>query len=167
MTTNFPELLRVLSQGKVEFIVVGGAAAIAHGAATLTQDLDVVYNRIPENLDRIVSALAQSRPYLRGAPPGLPFDWSVATVRNGLNFTLITSLGAIDILGEIAGGGNYANLLPHAATIELYGIECLCLKLDKLICTKRAAGRAKDLNAIAELEALLEETASAQASVIS
>lgn len=116
---------------------------------------------------RIVTTLAPARPYLRGAPLGLPFDWSVATVQNGLNFTLITSLGAIDILGEIAGGGNYANLLSDSVTIELYGINCLCLKLEKLIATKRAAGRPKDLNAIAELEALLDETGAAQAKGIS
>lgn len=117
------------------------------------------YNRSRENIERIVSALAPYRPYLRGAPPGLPFDWSARTVLNGLNFTLTTSLGAIDILGEITGGGNYADLLPQSAFIELYGVKCLCLKLEKLILTKRAAGRPKDLNAIAELEALLEESA--------
>jgi len=95
---------------------------------------------------------------LRGAPPGLPFDWSVRTISNGLNFTLTTSLGAIDILGEITGGGTYDELLPYSRQIELYGIKCLCLNLEKLIDTKRAAGRPKDLNAIAELEALLEES---------
>jgi predicted nucleotidyltransferase len=158
MTTNFPELLRVLSQAEVEFIIVGGAAAIAHGSATLTQDLDIVYNRDTKNIERVVAALTDYSPYLRGAPPGLPFDWSARTIRNGLNFTLSTSLGAIDILGEIAGGGSYEDLLPNSSNIELYGTKCLCLKLEKLIETKRAAGRPKDLNAIAELEALLEES---------
>lgn len=159
MKTNFPELLRILSHAKVEFIVVGGAAGIAHGSAMITYDLDIVYNRSNENIARIVAALSEYRPYLRGAPPGLPFDWSDRTVKNGLNFTLTTSLGAIDILGEIAGGGNYEDLLSEAGEIELYGIHCLCLKLEKLILTKRAAGRAKDFNSIAELEALLEERA--------
>jgi len=158
MTTKFPDLLRTLSQARVEYIVVGGAAAIAHGSATLTLDLDIVYRRSKENLKRIVGALAPYSPYLRGAPPGLPFDWSVRTISNGLNFTLTTSLGAIDILGEITGGGTYDELLPYSRQIELYGIKCLCLNLEKLIDTKRAAGRPKDLNAIAELEALLEES---------
>ncbi|HKO36568.1 MAG TPA: hypothetical protein VJV21_08815 [Pyrinomonadaceae bacterium] len=159
MKTNFPELLRILSHEKVQFIVVGGAAGIAHGSAMITYDLDIVYDRSNENIARIVTALSEYSPYLRGAPPGLPFDWSDRTVKNGLNFTLTTSLGAIDILGEIAGGGNYDELLPEAGEIELYGINCLCLNLEKLILTKRAAGRAKDFNAIAELEALLEERA--------
>jgi hypothetical protein len=165
MTTNFPELLRILSEARVEFIVIGGAAAIAHGSAMLTYDLDVIYNRSTENLEHVVSALAPYQPYLRGAPPGLPFDWSIRTLHNGLNFTLTTSLGAIDILGEVAGGGDYAALFPYSRHIELYGIRCLCLTLEKLILTKRAAGRPKDFNAIAELEALLEESGPTESSI--
>ena len=95
--------------------------------------------------------------YLRGAPPGLPFDWSAATLRMGLNFTLTTSVGSIDLLGEIVGGGQYEDLLPHALTITLFGAEVRLLDLPWLIRVKRAAGRPKDLEVIAELEALQEE----------
>ena len=67
---------RVLSGGGVEYIVVGGVAARAHGSARLTNDLDVAYRRTPENMARLVAALAPHAPYLRGAPPGLPFRWT-------------------------------------------------------------------------------------------
>ena len=70
--TDFGALLAALGDCKVEYIVVGGAAAIAHGSARLTQDLDIVYRRTPGNLDRLVAALAARKPYLRGAPAGLP-----------------------------------------------------------------------------------------------
>jgi predicted nucleotidyltransferase len=152
-----PEALRVLSAAGVEFIVVGGAAAIAHGSARLTLDLDLVYARTPANIERLVAALAPCNPYLRGAPPGLPFQWDAQTLRRGLNFTLTTSLGDLDLLGEITGGGGYDALLPHSATLSVFGIECRCLGLERLIHVKRAAGRPKDLEAIAELEALKEE----------
>jgi hypothetical protein len=79
------------------------------------------------------------------------------TLARGLNFTLTTSLGDIDLLGEIAGGGTYASLAEHAVVLDLYGHRCLCLDLPKLIEVKRAAGRPKDFEAIAELEALLQE----------
>ena len=102
-------------------------------------------------------ALAPHSPYLRGVPPGLPFRWDASTVRAGLNFTLTTKLGAIDLLGEIAGGGGYAALLPHADRVTIFGVSCLCLGLRKLIEVKRAAGRPRDLQAVAELAALLEE----------
>ncbi len=154
---DFEGLLRALAGAEVDFVVVGGVAAFAHGSARLTLDLDVVYSRRPENLQRLVAALTPLKPYLRGAPPGLPFRWDAETLRRGLNFTLRSDLGDVDVLGEITGGGGYDDLKPHSALTVLFGIECSCLGLEKLIATKRAAGRPKDIEAIAELEAIWEE----------
>jgi predicted nucleotidyltransferase len=156
--TDFNALLQLLSENDVEFIIVGGAAATAHGSARLTIDLDVVYNRSRLNITRLVNGLRPFAPYLRGAPPGLPFDWSDETIEKGLNFTLITKLGALDLLGEIVGGGNYQQLLPHTIEIEIAGVRCRCLALERLIKVKRAAGRPKDLEVVAELEQILIET---------
>ncbi|MEO8619426.1 MAG: hypothetical protein ABI625_00090 [bacterium] len=158
--TELEELLAALHDSGVEFIIVGGVAARAHGSARLTDDVDVSYSRTPANLARIIAALAPLQPYLRGAPPGLPFDWSTATLRAGLNFTLTTSVGSIDLLGEITGGGGYDDLLPHALTLTIFGRATRLLDLPWLIRVKRAAGRPKDLEVIAELEALQEEIAS-------
>lgn len=152
--TDFKALLEALVDANVEFVLVGGLAAIAHGSARLTQDVDVVYARDPKNLERLAEALAGHRPYLRGAPPGLPFRWDATTLQHGLNFTLETALGDIDLLGEIAGGGRYEDLLPHSIELRVFDRAVWCLGLEKLIETKRAAGRPKDLEAIAELEAL-------------
>jgi len=156
--TNFTALLKLLTENEVEFIIVGGAAATAHGSARLTIDLDVVYKRSRSNIERVVNALSDIKPYLRGAPPGLPFDWSVETLEKGLNFTLITTLGALDLLGEIVGGGGYDQLLPHTINIEVAGVLCQCLGVEGLIKAKRAAGRPKDLEVVAELEQILSET---------
>ena len=155
--TDFEGLLNALQGAGVEFVLIGGMAGIAHGAARLTYDLDIVYERSPENVERLVKALQPLDPYLRGAPPGLPFRWDVETVDKGLNFTLTTKIGDIDVLGEVTGGGGYHNLASHSTVIEVEGTPCLCLNLDKLIEVKRAAARRKDLDAITELEALLEE----------
>ncbi len=155
--TQLETLLMALHDAHVEFIIVGGVAARAHGSSRLTDDLDVSYARSPANLARLVTALAPFTPYLRGAPPGLPFDWSVATLSAGLNFTLTTTTGAIDLLGEITGGGGYDALLPHTITITAFSLELQLLDLPWLIRVKRAAGRPKDLEVIAELEALQEE----------
>jgi predicted nucleotidyltransferase len=156
--TDFKALLRLLNDNEVEFIIVGGAAATAHGSARLTFDLDIVYKRSRKNIERIVNALRPLRPYLRGAPAGLPFDWSIETIEKGLNFTLTTSSGALDLLGEIVGGGSYEQLLGATISIEIGGVQCLCLGLERLIEVKRAAGRPKDLEVIAELEQILDET---------
>lgn len=155
--TDFKALLRALRGAEVDFILVGGVAATVHGSARLTLDLDVVYSRSPANLERLALALTPYHPYLRGAPRGLPFRWDAATLARGLNFTLTTDLGDIDLLGEITGGGLYADLLPYSIVIQVFGIECRCLGLERLIHVKRAAGRPKDLEAIAELEAIGEE----------
>ena len=155
--TDFRGLLEVLTRGRVDFIIVGGFAGTLHGSSIPTRDLDIVYSRNLSNIQRLADALAPHAPYLRGAPPGLPFRWDQATIRSGLNFTLTTGLGAIDLLGEIAGGGGYEALRPDTERVTIFGIECLCLNLEKLIQVKRAAGRARDLQAVADLEVLLEE----------
>jgi predicted nucleotidyltransferase len=155
--TDFKALVRALADAGVEFILVGGVAAIAHGSARLTRDVDVVYRRSPDNLGRLVLSLAPYHPYLRGAPPGLPFRWDQATLQRGLNFTLTTDLGSLDLLGEITGGGRYEDLLPGTLRIQIYGVECHCLNLEQLIHVKRAAGRPRDLEAIAELEVIRDE----------
>lgn len=153
--TDLPGLLGVLADAGVRFLIVGGAAATAHGSARLTQDLDLVYDRDPDNLARLATALAPFHPYLRGAPPGLPFVWDQRTLALGMNFTLTTDLGDLDLLAEIVGGGDYAKLRSDTIRLRVFGREVLCLGLRKLIDVKRAAGRPKDLEAIAELEELL------------
>ena len=158
--TDFSAFLRILADAGVEYILVGGAAATVHGSARLTLDIDIVYHRTPHNLVRLRDALASHDPYLRGAPAGLPFRWDVETLERGLNFTLITRLGPIDLLGQIAGGGTYEQLLPDTLEVTAFGVTCRCLTLDRLIDVKRAAGRTKDLEVVAELETLREERGS-------
>ena len=154
--TRFAELLKVLAAGQVDFVLVGGVAAAAHGSPRSTQDLDIVYGRGLENLRRIVNTLAPHHPYLRGAPPGLPFRFDRETLQAGLNFTLTTDLGWIDLLGEIAGAGSFEELLPHTVEVEVFGIVCRVLDLETLIGAKKASGRVKDFEDIAELERLQE-----------
>jgi hypothetical protein len=155
-----PDLLgfvRVLSAANVDFIIVGGVAAGLHGALRTTLDLDIVYSRRPENIARLVAALAPYAPYLRGAPAGLPFRLDEPTMARGLNFTLTTTLGDLDLIGDITGGGTFEELQESAELVEIEGFQCRLVSLPMLIALKRAAGRGKDREALAELEALLEE----------
>jgi len=156
--TDYRALLEALAEAGVDFILIGGVAATVHGSARLTQDVDVVYARSDRNLARLVTALGPHRPYLRGAPEGLPFRWDESTLRAGLNFTLATALGDLDLFGEVPGGGTYEQLRPHTVKVELYGHAIRCVDLPTLIRLKRAAGRPRDLEAIAELEALQDES---------
>lgn len=157
MINDYQKLIPILAKGQVEFIIIGGVAAVVHGSARATFDLDVVYRRSLSNIERLVKTLRPYSPYLRDAPEGLPFMFDRETVQKGLNFTLTTHLGNLDLLGEIIGGGTYEDLTPYSAEIKVFGTRCLCLGIKRLIHVKRAAGRPKDFEVIAELETILEE----------
>jgi hypothetical protein len=148
---RFREIYELLVGADIEFLLVGGAAANLLGSARFTLDVDIVYSRHDENIAKIVRAFSRIHPYLREAPAGLPFQFDARTIRNGLNFTLITDLGPIDLLGEVPGGGTYEQFK------DVYGLALRCVRLEKLIELKRAAGRPKDQELIAELEIIRQE----------
>jgi hypothetical protein len=155
MLPNALNLFELLDHNGVEYVIIGGVAATVHGSATATYDLDLCYSRNDANLERVARALAPLHPHLRGADADLPFKFDAQTLRNGLNFTLSTDAGDLDLMGEVAGVGAYGAVLANSEDFEIYNRKRHVLKLDALIHAKRAAGRPKDLNAIPELEALL------------
>lgn len=155
--TDFEGLIRRLHAADVRFVLVGGFAGTVLGSPRITVDLDIVYARDSENLACLERALEPLSPYLRGAPPGLPFRFDVATLARGLNFTLTTDLGDLDLLGEVVGGGTYEQLIRQSMRIRVFDTDLDVVTLKQLVRLKRAAGRPKDLEALAELEALLEE----------
>lgn len=150
------QTLQLLAGNKVEFVIIGGVAITLHGSAYLTADLDLCYHRTKDNLRLLAAALAPYRPALRGLPGDLPFVWDESTLRQGTNFTLTTDLGDIDLLGEVADIGGYEDVRAVSVVMPLYGFDMYVLSIEALITAKRAAGRAKDLLVIPELEALRE-----------
>jgi len=153
---DFKTALKTLTDGRVNFIVVGAYAGVVQGTAQVTRDLDICYERSPENMKRLAVALAPCHPRLRGTPAGLPFVLDERTLAQGMNFTFQADFGDIDLLGELSGVGQFPELARDAVLIELHGMQVRVASLDALIRSKRAAGRAKDLNVLPELEALKE-----------
>lgn len=154
---NFIQLLPLLCRWQVRFVLIGGGAAIVHGLARTTYDVDVVYDRAPDNLEKLAFALQELSAYPRGAPPGLPFHFDLRTLQSGLNFTLTTTLGDLDLLAEVPGNGTWQTLQEHSAAIQIYGCDVPVVSLCKLIELKVAAGRPKDFEVVAQLRALLAE----------
>jgi hypothetical protein len=144
-------LLEALAGEKVDFVIVGGVAFVLHGSTRVTRDLDICYSRSPENLARLAKALAPLHPTLRDAPSSLPFRLDASTLRSGLNFTLTTDAGDLDLLGEITGVGGFGEIAGGAASMEVYGLPVRVMGLDDVERAKRAAGRLKDLADLAEL----------------
>ena len=158
MSPSLEKLLPTLVGAGVEFINVGGVAGILHGSARATYDVDLVYSRNEQNIQRLASVLAPYKPYLRNAQVSLRSYGILKTIHHGLNFTLTTDLGDIALLGEVSNG-TYQTFLPHSLEVEAFGVRFKCIDLPTLIRIKEAAGRRKDLEAIAELKVLLEEIA--------
>jgi hypothetical protein len=100
--------------------------------------------------------MAPSHVKLRGAPSELPlpFRFDPETVRRGLNFTLDSGLGDLDLLGEVSGIGTFEQMLPLSEVKAVDAVECRIFTIEGLIRAKRTAGRKKDLITIEELEGL-------------
>jgi hypothetical protein len=154
--TDFEKALNVLVKGKVRFVIVGGYAIVAHGVSIVTRDLDICYERSRSNLELLATALAPFHPTLRGAPEGLPFILDAETLKRGMNFTLLTDFGDLDLLGEMTGVGGYEATITDANELKLFNLPILIASPDVLLRAKKAAGRKKDQMAIPELEALIE-----------
>ncbi len=149
--TDVQRLLEVLADAGTEFVVIEGVAMVLRGSSRVTIDIDVCYARSDANLARLAHALAPHHPRLRGAPEDLPFLWDARTLRSGLNFTLSTDLGDLDLLGEVPGLGTFAAVARGATSLEIGRVQARVLDLDALERSKRAAGRAKDLLDLAEI----------------
>src|SRR6266704_3124794 len=153
---TFLRLIPRLRDAGVEFVIIGGVAAITHGSVRQTFDLDVAAPMALENLQALVGALADLHPKFRMRP-----DLPVVTPENrnlrGLkNLYLTTDMGPLDVLGLVEGVGDYSVVRALASECDLgEGIgKCNVLNLDALISAKRAANRPKDHPTIAELEVI-------------
>ena len=160
---DFQPILAALDDAGVQFVIIGGAAVSVHGSAYITQDLDICYARSPANVEKLVRALKPHYPRLRGAPAALPFQFDSETVLRGMNFTLASDIGDVDLFGEVIGIGSYAEVRARSLEVELYGRRLAVLSIEGLIQSKQAAGRRKDLLVIPELEALRELQPDSQA----
>ena len=150
-------IIRLLGRHRVRWVLIGGLAAITHGAPLVTQDVDICYARDDQNLERLAASLAEVHVELRGADPGLPFRADVRTLRAGDAFTLTTDVGWLDLLGTPSGTTGFDDLARTADVFDLFGQRVLVASVEDLIRMKRAAGRPKDLLAIEELGALRDE----------
>ena len=148
------ELLRALAGAKFEFAIVGGVAAVMHGASRMTVDLDVVAPFDPDNLLRLVEALRPHRPVHATRPELSLLSESIDRLVRFRLFLIDTTLGRLDVLREVAPVGDYSCV--ETIESELFGQRVRVIARDQLIAIKRAVGRPKDLEVVLELEALRE-----------
>lgn len=155
-TSDFLEILRTLSEYKVDFIVVGGVCAVLHGAPMTTFDLAVVHSRSADNLKRLLSALHTLDAYYRDRP-GQRLQPKLSHLASPGHQLFLTRFGPLDILGTIGNRLSYSDLITGTVQLQLDDLELRMLTLESLIDTKRAAGRDKDKAVLALLNQTLKE----------
>ena len=137
-------------------MIVGGVAIRSHGGNYVTEDLDICYSRTRDNLKKIANVLEPLQPRLRGVEAHLRFVFDWTTLQHGTNFTFTTTLGDVDLLGEVKGIGTYDDLVKESIEVDLDGLATHILSISGLIAAKRAAARPKDEAGLKVLYALQE-----------
>jgi hypothetical protein len=150
---NAELVFHLLEKEQVEAVLVGGLAAVAHGAVYMTNDIDLCYSPAPSNLTRLVRALELIHPRLRvegmtdDQSSALPFQWDERTLLEVELLTLQTDAGPLDLMRTVPGVGSYSDVLAASVPLDLYGVRMNTLK--------RTAARPKELMALPHIEMTL------------
>jgi predicted nucleotidyltransferase len=152
---GYERLLKLLIENEVEFVLIGGFAAVVHGCTVLTQDVDICVSLDEDNMQRVIAALDGHDPRFRENKE--PIGESAGRLARMKNLYLLTDLGSLDLLGTVADIGDYDAVLEHSISIDLFGKSCRVLDIESLIRSKQGMGRAKDREAIVQLKAIKEK----------
>ena len=156
---KFLDLLRVLRRCEVDFVIVGGVAGVLAGAPLVTFDLDVVFERTPSNISRLLEALREINARYRDPLDReiLPDEDKLASFRLNL---LVTDLGDLDVLPTIGRDLTYRDLLERSVEYEVADLRVRAIDLPTLIEAKELADRPKDRHALLFLRETLAQQSS-------
>lgn len=152
------EILRVLDRHRVRYVLIGGLAAVLHGAAHLTTDVDITPDPGVRNLEQLSQALKELHARIRvsGEPDGVVFDHDAASLARVRIWNLVTDHGDLDIAFVPAGTRGFDDLERDAEVMHLRGIAVPVASLADVIRSKEAAGRERDRAVLPVLRELLE-----------
>ena len=163
--SDINRLLQRLSDAEIDFVIVGGFAAILHGSSLTTRDLDVCALLTQENVGKLREVLRDLHPVHRLSGQKLSFLDNPAPDVKLNNLYLGTDFGPVDFLGNVLGVGDFASVRANAVEVELFGRRCRVISLDDLIRAKEALTRDKDQQTVLQLRAIREKLKAAQAVV--
>ncbi len=154
------QICTILNEERVDYVIVGGFAAVVHGSSLPTRDIDVVPSRTPENLERLAKALARMNAMIRTDSEPVPARLDGPFLANmPLMLNLVTDLGEVDLTFAPSGGlGGFPEWDAHAIVVEISsGLSVHVASLDDVIDSKRAANRPKDQRSLPYLESLRDQ----------
>jgi hypothetical protein len=153
-------ILETLERHQVRYVLIGGLAAILHGAPHLTTDADIVPEEGKKNLQRLSAALKELNARIRvvGEEEGVAFDHNAALLGRVLIWNLVTDRGNLDITFTPSGTAGYEDLRRDAAPMQLGGVEVTVASLADVVRSKEAAGREKDRLVLPVLRRILDQT---------
>lgn len=154
---DFLRLIQLLNGAGVEFVIVGGTAAVLHGSSMATYDLDVLMPFTEENCGRLLRALADQHPRLSHTPDKRPLSLPAAELARFKNVYLATDAGRLDVLGSLPPLVEVEEVFRRAEWIDLEGIRVRIISLEQLIEVKAATGRPKDKLMATELRAISDK----------
>jgi len=154
---NLSEMTQRLVAAQVEFVLVGGFAAVAHGVTQITRDVDICCRFSEANLMRIQQAFADLHP-VHSSRPDLPLELTPDQCSQLKNLYLKTDLGIIDCLGEVLGIGSFDEVVRHSVEVELPFGKCRVLDIDALIRAKEAMNRDHDRMTVKFLKEIKRQT---------
>lgn len=155
---NLNLLLKRLLDSGIDFVLIGGYAAVVHGASQVTHDLDICASITEEQLEKLKSALQGLDPKHRMNPSAqLSLNDFPALGKSIENYYLKTSAGVLDILKEVSAVGDFQKLKSNANTVKIFGHDCKVISLDDLIAVKKSMTRPKDKSVLDELLAVKQK----------
>lgn len=148
-------LLKVLLENEIDFVLIGGFAGVVHGSTQVTRDLDICALVTPAQVEKLRLALRDLHPRHRMNPNFKPsFLTEPKDLTNLQNIYLETDLGVLDIIGQVTEVGNFEQVKKNSVEIDLFGRKCRVISVEALIKAKEKMGRPKDKLVVAELKAL-------------
>lgn len=154
---DLKKLLNLLLKNEIDFVLIGGFAAVVHGSTLVTQDLDICMAMSEENISKLRDVLKDYKPWHRMNPKAkLSFLEHPKSTDNLNNIYLQTDLGILDILSETQPAGDFQTIKKNSIEIPLYGHKCKVISIDDLIKVKEAMKRPKDIQAVLELKKVRE-----------
>jgi hypothetical protein len=153
---DYQGLIKRLAENEVQFVIVGGFAAVLHGSSVMTEDLDLCVSFEKNNIQRLLNALGDIHPVHRLIGETRPIVESSERLSTFRNLYLKTDLGYLDILSELPEVGSYEEISCAAVVIDLFDTKCRLLDVDTLMKAKAKMKRSKDKETIIQLKALKE-----------